>query len=67
MNNDVNIEKSNEISGLQLFAELVTELSSSTKTNDKLQSLVDYFAIAPDADKVWVIALFSGTKAKACS
>jgi len=62
MNDNVVIEKSNQISGLQMFAELVTELSSSTKTNDKLQSLVDYFATAPDADKVWVIALFSGRR-----
>ncbi len=50
------------LSGLQMFAELVTELSGSTKTNDKLQSLVDYFATAPDADKVWVIAIFSGRR-----
>lgn len=50
------------ISGLELFAQLVTELSTSTKTNDKLQSLVDYFAIAPDNDKVWVIAIFSGRR-----
>lgn len=49
-------------SGLQLFAELVTQLGTSTKTNDKLQSLVDYFATAPDADKVWVIAIFSGRR-----
>jgi DNA ligase 1 len=59
MNETADIDKNN---GLQLFAELVTELSSSTKTNDKLQSLVDYFATAPDADKVWVIALFSGRR-----
>jgi DNA ligase-1 len=51
-----------KMSGLQLFAELVTELGASTKTNDKLQSLVDYFATAPDADKVWVIAIFSGRR-----
>ena len=49
-------------SGLELFARLISELNSSTKTNDKLQSLVDYFAIAPDHDKVWVIAIFSGRK-----
>src|SRR6185312_11113196 len=59
MNEIADIQKNN---GLQLFAELVTEVSSSTKTNDKLQSLVDYFAIAPDGDKVWVIALFSGRR-----
>lgn len=51
-----------EVSGLELFAQLVTELGTSTKTNDKLQSLVDYFATAPDADKVWVIAIFSGRR-----
>jgi DNA ligase 1 len=62
MNENPAIEKSNKISGLQMFAELVAELSSSTKTNDKLQSLVDYFAKAPDADKVWVIAIFSGRR-----
>jgi len=50
------------ISGLELFARLIGELNSSTKTNDKLQSLVDYFAIAPDRDKVWVIAVFSGRR-----
>jgi DNA ligase-1 len=54
-----NIENKN---GLQLFAGLVNEISSSTKTNDKLQSLVNYFAVAPDADKVWVIAIFSGRR-----
>jgi DNA ligase-1 len=49
-------------SGLELFADLVSELSSSTKTNKKIQSLVDYFTIAPDADKVWVIAIFTGRR-----
>ena len=47
---------------MELFANLVSELSASTKTNEKIQSLVDYFAIAPDADKVWVIAIFSGRR-----
>ncbi|MEP6951833.1 MAG: ATP-dependent DNA ligase [Ginsengibacter sp.] len=50
------------LSGLELFAGLISELNSSTKTNDKLQSLVDYFATAPDQDKVWVIAIFSGRR-----
>ena len=59
MNEIAEIENKN---GLQMFAELVSEISSSTKTNDKLQSLVDYFATAPDEDKVWVIAIFSGRR-----
>ncbi len=49
-------------SGLESFAVLVSELSTSTKTNEKLQSLIDYFATAVDADKVWVIAIFSGRR-----
>jgi DNA ligase-1 len=47
---------------LKQFAELVKVLGSSTKTNDKLQALSDYFAIAGDKDKVWVIAIFSGRR-----
>jgi DNA ligase-1 len=51
-------------SGMQLFAELVVRLGTSTKTNDKLELLTGYFATAEDPDKVWVIALFSGRKPK---
>jgi DNA ligase 1 len=50
--------------GMRLFAELVFRLGTSTKTNDKLEALEAYFAEAGDADKVWVIALFSGRKPK---
>lgn len=68
MNEEISIKRGAEngafmkISGLQLFADLVSEVSTSTKTNDKLHSLVNYFALAPDADKVWVIAIFSGRR-----
>jgi DNA ligase 1 len=50
--------------GMRLFSELVFRLGTSTKTNDKLEALEAYFAEAGDADKVWVIALFSGRKPK---
>lgn len=50
------------VGGLSLFADLVKVLGTSTKTNDKLEALVKYFASADDKDKVWVIALFSGRK-----
>src|SRR3954468_9626487 len=50
------------VNGLILFANLVKVLGTSTKTNDKLEALVQYFASAEDKDKVWVIALFSGRK-----
>ena len=49
---------------MKLFAELVTQLGESTKTNDKLDALVNYFSspTASDKDKVWVIAIFSGRR-----
>jgi DNA ligase 1 len=47
---------------MKLFADLVTTLGSSTKTNEKLQALSDYFAAANDKDRVWVIAIFSGRR-----
>ncbi|MFN2440229.1 MAG: ATP-dependent DNA ligase, partial [Chitinophagaceae bacterium] len=50
--------------GLRLFAELVTKLGTSTKTNDKLDALVNYFSVAEGKDKVWVIAIFSGRRPK---
>jgi DNA ligase-1 len=52
------------ISGMQRFAALAVKLGTSTKTNDKLEALETYFAEAGDADKVWVIALFSGRRPK---
>jgi len=48
--------------GLELFSSLVAELGTATGTNEKLQLLTDYFAMAPDRDKVWVIAIFSGRR-----
>ena len=52
------------VSGMGLFSELVVSLGASTKTNDRLEMLVRYFSAANDADKVWVIALFSGRRPK---
>src|SRR6187431_3297256 len=50
--------------GLAMFAALVIQISSSTKTNDKLEALAEYFTVAEDKDKVWVIAIFSGRRPK---
>lgn len=50
------------IPGMRLFATLVYELGTHTKTNEKLDALVKYFASASDKDKVWMIALFSGRR-----
>jgi DNA ligase-1 len=49
---------------MRQFAELVMKLGTSTKTNDKLSALVNYFSVANDKDKVWVIAIFSGRRPK---
>lgn len=46
------------------FANLIYALGTSTKTNDKLKALVNYFETANDKDKVWAIALFSGRRPK---
>src|SRR5687768_3019164 len=49
---------------MRQFAELVMQLGTSTKTNDKMQALVHYFTHANEKDKVWVIAIFSGRRPK---
>jgi len=49
---------------MKLFAELINTLGTSTKTNDKLEALSNYFTSAGDKDKVWVIAIFSGRRPK---
>ncbi|RFS24643.1 ATP-dependent DNA ligase [Chitinophaga silvatica] len=49
---------------MQQFSHLVKLLSGSTKTNEKLAALSQYFATAPDKDKTWVLALFSGRRPK---
>ncbi len=48
--------------GMQQFARLVQQLGATTRTNDKLDALSEYFQHAEDKDKVWVIALFSGRR-----
>ncbi len=49
---------------MQAFAELVNKVGTSTKTNDKLSALQQYFAAAAPKDMVWVIAIFSGRRPK---
>ncbi len=46
------------------FANLVQTLGAATKTNIKLEALVEYFEQADERDRVWVIAIFSGRKPK---
>jgi DNA ligase 1 len=49
---------------MRIFADLVMVLGSATRTNDKLDALVEYFEKSDDRDKVWVIAIFSGRRPK---
>lgn len=48
----------------QSFADTVFSIGAATKTNTKLAALASYFQQAPDADKVWTIAIFSGRRPK---
>ncbi len=49
---------------MKRFAALFQALDQTTKTNAKVAALADYFGTAPDADKLWTIALFSGRRPK---
>ena len=49
---------------MKLFAELFSNLDQTNKTNDRLDSIVEYFKKAPDKDKLWTIYLMSGRKIK---
>jgi DNA ligase 1 len=49
---------------MKKFASLIEELIKTTKTKEKLSALENYFAIASDKDKIWVIALFTGRRPK---
>jgi DNA ligase-1 len=46
----------------KLFSQLVVSLGQTTKTGEKLALLREYFTEAPDDDKVWTIALFTGRR-----
>ncbi len=49
---------------MKRFAKLVETLSGTTKTNDKRDALVAYFEAVEDADRLWLIALFTGRRPK---
>ena len=46
------------------FAALYARIDESTKTTVKVAALADYFRTAPDEDKLWTVALFSGRRPK---
>lgn len=47
---------------MKQFAALFLQLDQTNKTNAKVQLLKDYFLHAPDEDKIWALALFSGRR-----
>lgn len=47
---------------MKRFTELIQQLETSNKTNDKIAALVDYFSNADEKDKPYVIAMFTGKK-----
>ncbi|MVT10758.1 ATP-dependent DNA ligase [Chitinophaga tropicalis] len=49
---------------MKAFAALVKVLSNSTKTNEKLDALSRYMATAHPADRLWVVAIFTGRRPK---
>jgi DNA ligase-1 len=49
---------------MKQFAQLIMLLATSTKTTAKLNAIVEYFSVAADEDKIWMIALFTGKRPK---
>ncbi|MGR3571545.1 ATP-dependent DNA ligase [Brevirhabdus sp.] len=47
---------------MKRFAALFTALDQTTKTTRKVDALAAYFAEAPEADRLWTIALLSGRR-----
>ena len=46
------------------FAALFATLDQTTRTNTKVTALAEYFRTAPEPDRLWTIALFSGRRPK---
>jgi DNA ligase-1 len=46
------------------FAALFATLDQTTRTNTKVAALAGYFRTAPEPDRLWTIALFSGRRPK---
>lgn len=44
------------------FTELFLRLDRTNKTNEKVEALRSYFLTAPDEDKIWALAVFTGRR-----
>lgn len=49
---------------MQRFTALYMALDATTKTNEKIAAMVDYFAAAPAADAAWAVYFLSGRRPK---
>ena len=49
---------------MKTFAQLITSLESTNKTNAKIDAMVHYLQTAPENDKLWFLALFTGKRPK---
>ena len=47
---------------MKRFAQLFRAIDSTTRTGEKVTALAAYFTEAPEDDRVWTIALFSGRR-----
>lgn len=47
---------------MKSFAALFNAIDQSTKTTVKVAALAEFFATAPESDRIWTIALFSGRR-----
>ena len=49
---------------MQAFAKFIQDLEISNKTTDKMNAIVAYLQQAPDEDRIWLLALFTGKRPK---
>ncbi len=49
---------------MKQFAQLIDEVSASTKTTEKTNAIIRYFSSAAEEDKIWALALFTGRRPK---
>lgn len=47
---------------MKAFANLISAIEITNKTNAKIEALVHYFTTAPEKDKLWLIAIFTGKR-----
>ncbi len=47
---------------MKAFAALFLDIDRTNKTNEKVELLKQYFLSAPDSDKIWALALFTGRR-----